>query len=49
MVSSKFLIKLIFSKIRVLHRAEVDGDVMAARLVTFAFKAPAGAGRLHGR
>jgi hypothetical protein len=30
-------------------RAEVDGDVMAARLVRFAFKAPAGAGRLHGR
>jgi hypothetical protein len=26
-----------------------DGDVMAARLVRFAFKAPAGAGRLHGR
>jgi hypothetical protein len=30
-------------------RAEVDGDVMAARLVRLAFKAPAGAGRLHGR
>jgi hypothetical protein len=30
-------------------RTEVDGDVMAARLVRFAFKAPAGAGRLHGR
>jgi hypothetical protein len=28
---------------------EVDGDVMAARLVRFAFKALAGAGRLHGR
>jgi hypothetical protein len=30
-------------------RAEVDGDVMAARLVRFAFTAPAGVGRLHGR
>jgi hypothetical protein len=30
-------------------RAEVDGDVMAARPVRFAFKAPAGAGHLHGR
>jgi hypothetical protein len=30
-------------------RAEVDGDVMVAQLVRFAFKAPAGAGRLHGR
>jgi hypothetical protein len=30
-------------------RAEVDGDVMVARLVRFAFKAHAGAGRLHGR
>jgi hypothetical protein len=29
--------------------AEVDGDVVAARLVRFAFKAPAGARRLHGR
>jgi hypothetical protein len=29
-------------------RAEVDGDVMVARLVRLAFKAPAGAGRLHG-
>jgi hypothetical protein len=28
---------------------EVDGDVMVARLVRLAFKAPAGAGRLHGR
>jgi hypothetical protein len=26
----------------------VDSDVMVARLVTFAFKAPAGAGRMHG-
>jgi hypothetical protein len=26
-----------------------DGDVMATWLVRFAFKAPAGAGRLHGR
>jgi hypothetical protein len=30
-------------------RAGVDGDVMVARLVRFAFKAPAGAGHLHGR
>jgi hypothetical protein len=30
-------------------RAEVDGDVMAAQLIRFAFKAPVGAGRLHGR
>jgi hypothetical protein len=30
-------------------RVEVDGDVMVARLVRLAFKAPAGAGRLHGR
>jgi hypothetical protein len=29
-------------------RAEVDSDVMAVRLVRLAFKAPAGAGRLHG-
>jgi hypothetical protein len=29
-------------------RAEVDGDVVVAQLVRFAFKAPAGAGRLHG-
>jgi hypothetical protein len=30
-------------------RTEVDGDVMAAWPVRFAFMAPAGAGRLHGR
>jgi hypothetical protein len=30
-------------------RVEVDGNVMVARLVRLAFKAPAGAGRLHGR
>jgi hypothetical protein len=30
-------------------RVEVDDDVMAARLVRLAFRAPAGAGRLHGR
>jgi hypothetical protein len=30
-------------------RVEVDGDVMVARLVRFAFKAPTGAGHLHGR
>jgi hypothetical protein len=30
-------------------RVEADGDVMVARLVRLAFKAPAGAGRLHGR
>jgi hypothetical protein len=30
-------------------REEVDGDVMVARLVRLAFKAPVGAGRLHGR
>jgi hypothetical protein len=30
-------------------RVEVDGDVMVTRLVRFAFKAPAGAGHLHGR
>jgi hypothetical protein len=30
-------------------RTEIDGDVMAAWRVRFAFKAPAGAGRLHGR
>jgi hypothetical protein len=30
-------------------RVEVDSDVMVARLVRLAFKAPAGAGRLHGR
>jgi hypothetical protein len=29
-------------------RVEVDGDVMVARLVRLAFKAPAEAGRLHG-
>jgi hypothetical protein len=29
-------------------RADVDGDVMVARLIRLAFKAPAGAGRLHG-
>jgi hypothetical protein len=27
---------------------EVDGDVMAARLVRLAFRAPTRAGRLHG-
>jgi hypothetical protein len=30
-------------------RVEVDDDVMDARLVRLAFRAPAGAGRLHGR
>jgi hypothetical protein len=30
-------------------RVEVDGDVMVVRLVRFAFKAPTGAGHLHGR
>jgi hypothetical protein len=29
-------------------RVEVDGDVMVARLVRFAFKAPAEASHLHG-